>query len=84
MKNITPRSKYDLDIIRTMIPIRKRFNIEPDAILPYFGKKPPLDKFPRRLYIGKNVNEKNEVEKSMVEYLIKNNLWDFVYAMRVV
>jgi len=67
---------------RFRIKIVKRFNMNPDTILPRFRTRPKAGEI-KFLAIGRNVTN-TDVEKYFTSYFREKGLWDQILRMRLV
>ena len=66
---------------RFRIKIIKRFNMNPDMILPRFRTRPKAGEI-KFLAVGRNVTNA-EIERYFVNYFREKGLWDQVLRMRL-
>jgi len=67
---------------RFRIKIVKRFNMDPDTMLPRFRTRPKAGEI-KFLAIGRNVTN-TDIEKYFTSYFRERGLWDQVLRMRLV
>ena len=67
---------------RFRIKIVKRFNMDPDTMLPRFRTRPKAGEI-KFLAIGRNVTN-TDIEKYFTSYFREKGLWDQVLRMRLV
>jgi len=67
---------------RFRIKIVKRFNMNPDTILPRFRTRPKAGEI-KFLAVGRNVSD-DEIERYFVNYFREKGLWNHVLRMRLV
>jgi len=67
---------------RFRIKIVKRFNMDPDTMLPRFRTRPKAGEI-KFLAIGRNVTN-TDIERYFTSYFREKGLWDQVLRMRLV
>lgn len=67
---------------RFRIKIVKRFNMDPDTILPRFRTRPKAGEI-KFLAIGRNVTN-TDIERYFASYFREKGLWDQILRMRLV
>ena len=67
---------------RFRIKIVKRFNMNPDTILPRFRTRPKAGEI-KFLAIGRNVTN-TDIERYFTSYFREKGLWDQILRMRLV
>lgn len=67
---------------RFRIKIIKRFNMNPNTILPRFRTRPKAGEI-KFLAVGRNVTN-TEIERYFVNYFREKGLWDQVLRMRLI
>ena len=67
---------------RFRIKIIKRFNMNPNTILPRFRTRPKAGEI-KFLAVGRNVTN-TEIERYFVNYFREKGLWDHVLRMRLI
>lgn len=67
---------------RFRIKIIKRFNMNPNTILPRFRTRPKAGEI-KFLAVGRNVTN-TEIERYFVNYFREKGLWDQILRMRLI